>query len=30
MRCMRPNPNDRPATVTDFLRSIRGVEQDDE
>ncbi|MHB8866092.1 MAG: serine/threonine protein kinase [Pirellulaceae bacterium] len=30
MRCMRPNPNDRPATVTEFLRAIRGVEQDDE
>ncbi len=30
MRCMRPNANDRPATVTDFLRSIRGIERDDE
>lgn len=30
MRCMRPNPNDRPATVADFLRSIRGIDHDDE
>jgi eukaryotic-like serine/threonine-protein kinase len=30
MRCMCPKPNDRPATVTEFLRAIRAVEQDDE
>jgi serine/threonine-protein kinase len=30
MRCIRPNPNDRPPTATDFLRAIRGLHQDDE
>ncbi len=30
MRCLRPNPNDRPQTVTEFLRSIRTVQADDE
>jgi serine/threonine-protein kinase len=30
MRCIRPNPNDRPQTVTDFIHAIRRVEQDDE
>ncbi len=30
MRCMAPKPNDRPATVTEFLRTIRTVERDDE
>jgi serine/threonine-protein kinase len=30
MRCIRPNPNDRPATAADFLRSIRGIERDEE
>lgn len=30
MRCLRPNPNDRPQTVTEFLRSIRTVTADDE
>ncbi len=30
MRCMQPKPNDRPATVTEFLRAIHTVQQDDE
>ncbi len=30
MRCIRPNPNDRPQTVTDFLKAIRSVDHDDE
>ncbi len=30
MRCIRPNPNDRPQAVTDFLKAIRQVEADDE
>lgn len=30
MRCLRPNPNDRPQTVTEFLRSIQGVPADEE
>ena len=30
MRCVEPNPNDRPQTVTDFLRTIRPVNSDDE
>jgi serine/threonine-protein kinase len=30
MRCIRPNPNDRPSTVTEFLRAIRGIDRDDE
>ncbi len=29
MRCIRPNPNDRPQTVTSFLSMIRPVRQDD-
>jgi eukaryotic-like serine/threonine-protein kinase len=30
MRCINPKPNDRPSSVTDFLKAIRSVEQDDE
>jgi serine/threonine protein kinase len=30
MRCMHPKPNDRPASVSDFLKSIRSVERDEE
>ena len=30
MRCIRPNAADRPATVDEFLRAIRGVESEDE
>lgn len=30
MRCMQPKPTERTAAVSDFLRSIRSVEQDDE
>jgi eukaryotic-like serine/threonine-protein kinase len=30
MRCIEPNANDRPQTVTDFLRTIRPVDSDDE
>jgi serine/threonine-protein kinase len=30
MRCLRPNPHERPATVGEFLRAIRAVEADDE
>ncbi len=30
MRCIRPNPNDRPSTVSDFLKAIRHAENDDE
>ncbi|MFO7906760.1 MAG: serine/threonine-protein kinase [Pirellulaceae bacterium] len=30
MRCIQPNPDDRPQTVERFLRSIRGVKSDEE
>jgi serine/threonine-protein kinase len=30
MRCIRPNPNDRPSSAAEFLRAIRGIERDDE
>ncbi len=30
MRCIRPNPNDRPSSAADFLHSIRKVKADDE
>ncbi len=30
MRCMRPNPSERPQCVSDFLNAIRSVESDDE
>jgi serine/threonine-protein kinase len=30
MRCMRPNPNERPQTVAEFLRAIRACTADDE
>ena len=30
MRCIEPNPNDRPQTVDSFLRAIRSVKSDDE
>lgn len=30
MRCVRPNANDRPQTVADFLKAIRNIQADDE
>jgi serine/threonine-protein kinase len=30
MRCIEPNPNDRPQTVEQFLNTIRAVRRDDE
>jgi serine/threonine-protein kinase len=30
MRCIRPNPNERPSTVEEFLRAIRNVQSDDQ
>lgn len=30
MRCIEPNPDDRPQTIESFLRSIRSVKSDDE
>ncbi len=30
MRCIKPNPTERPDTADEFLRALRGIESEDE